>query len=390
MCLATHAIYENSVRRRGLDFFALAGDPHEILASDEGRRWQDAGGNPFRFSRGFMRVIRPLMEQVLTQCWNAGQGADAIIVSVLGLYAGYHIAEKLRVPLISAFYLPITPTRAFPSAMLPTEIAVSGGLNRWTHHLSNQLLGQPLRPALNRLRREILELPPISFWRMTREVFHEQRLILYGYSPSLLPKPPDWGDRIHVTGYWFLDRPSEWQPPTDLSDFLNAGKPPVYIGFGSMFIRDAEETTALIVRALAVSGQRGVLLTGRNGLSRANLPDYVFDIVSIPHDWLFPRMAAIVYHGGAGTTGAALRAGVPSVTVPFFGDQPFWGRQIFRLGVGTRPIPRERLTTERLADAIRVAISDRDMRGRAAALGQRICVEDGVARAVDAFQRQWR
>ena len=115
-------------------------------------------------------------------------------------------------PLISAFYLPITPTRAIPSAMLPTEIAVSGGLNRWTHHLSNQLLGQPLRPALNRLRREILELPPISFWRMTREVFHEQRLILYGYSPSLLPKPPDWGDRIHVTWYWFLDRPSEWQP----------------------------------------------------------------------------------------------------------------------------------------------------------------------------------
>jgi len=148
-----------------------------------------------------------------------------------------------------------------------------------------------------------------------------------------------------------------------------------------------EETTALIVQALARAGQRGVLLSGWGALQVSALPGTIFMLGTIPFSWLFPRMAAIVHHGGAGTTGAALRAGAPSLVVPFFADQPFWGRRVSELGVGPRPISQGQLTVERLAEAIGTMVSDEAMRGRAAALGARIRGEDGVACAVDVLEQ---
>jgi UDP:flavonoid glycosyltransferase YjiC (YdhE family) len=387
--LATHAHYEASARSHGLDFFPLPGDSRAILASDAGRRWQDTGRNVFRFVRGFLHVAEPLMTQVLAQCWLACRDAELIIASVLGFLPSYQVAEKLGVPLVPAFYVPLSPTRAFPTVMLARDPALGGTFNRWTHLVAGQLLWEPLRPALNRLRREVLDLAPLASRRVTREFFAERWQILYGYSPAVLPKPADWGDRIHVTGYWFLDRPSAWQPPPGLVEFLGAGPPPVYVGFGSMQPPNAAAKTALVVRALAAAKKRGVLLTGRGGLRSDELPDGVFGVESVPHDWLFPRVEAAVHHGGAGTTAAALRAGIPSVVVPFFADQPFWGWQLARLGVAPRPIPHRRLTAQRLADAIRAATSERDVKQRAAALGASIRADDGVARAVEAIRRHW-
>jgi len=387
--LATHAHYEAVARSRGLDFFPLAGDSHEILGSDAGRRWQGTGRNVLRFWLGFIRIVEPLMSQVLTQCWHACQDAEVIIASLLGFPASYHVAEKLRVPLVPAFYLPLSPTRAFPSVMLAMDPALGGTFNRWTHLMAGQLLWEPLRPVLNRLRREVLDLAPLGFRRVTSEFFAERWPILYGYSPAVLPKPVDWGDRIHVTGYWFLDRPPAWQPPPGLIEFLEAGPPPVYVGFGSMQLPNAAAKTELVGRALAATGRRGVLLTGRSGLRKDRLPDNVFGVESVPHDWLFPRVEAAVHHGGAGTTAAALRAGIPSVVVPFFADQPFWGWHLARLHVAPSPIPHRRLTFERLADAIHVATSDRDMKHRAAALGARIQADNGVARAVEAVRHHF-
>jgi UDP:flavonoid glycosyltransferase YjiC (YdhE family) len=206
--------------------------------------------------------------------------------------------------------------------------------------------------------------------------------MLYCYSPAVVPKPPDWGEHAHVTGYWFLDHPPDWQPPADLVDFLESGPPPIYVGLGSISSRDPEKTSRIVLDSLRQAGQRGVIATGWGGLSQSDLPDEVFVTEAVPHDWLFPRMAAVVHHGGAGTTGAGLRASVPSIIVPVSNDQPFWGRRVKALGAGPAPIPRKRLTADRLAHAICVAVTDEAIRKRAAELGETIRAEDGVANAV--------
>jgi sterol 3beta-glucosyltransferase len=191
-----------------------------------------------------------------------------------------------------------------------------------------------------------------------------------------------WSEHARVTGYWFLDHPPDWQPPADLVDFLESGPPPIYIGFGSLKSRGAEKAGRIVLDALRQSGHRGVIAIGGGGLSESDLPDEVFAVGSVPHDWLFPRMAAVVHHGGAGTTGAELRAGVPSVIVPVTNDQPFWGRRVRALGVGPAPIPRRRLTADRLARAICIAVTDESIRKRGAELGETIRAEDGVGNAV--------
>lgn len=190
------------------------------------------------------------------------------------------------------------------------------------------------------------------------------------------------GEWIQVTGYWFLDRPAGWQPTAELVDFIEAGPPPVYVGFGSMNNREAEVMARTVVDALAMAKQRAVIATGWGSLGDAALPETVFKVDAVPHDWLFPRMAAVVHHGGAGTTAEGLRAGVPSVIVPFIVDQPFWGARIRALGVGPDPIPLRRLTAGRLAQAIRSAATDPGMRQRARHLGAALRAEDGLACAV--------
>jgi UDP:flavonoid glycosyltransferase YjiC (YdhE family) len=155
-----------------------------------------------------------------------------------------------------------------------------------------------------------------------------------------------------------------------------------------MASRDAEATLNLVLKALELSGQRGVLLSGWAGIGKGRtLPEHVFSAESLPHSWLFPRMAAVVHHGGAGTTGAGLRSGVPSILIPLAADQPSWARQVSALGAGPAPLPFQTLTAERLADAIREAVTNPAMRQRAAELGRRIQAEDGLGQTIALFMR---
>ena len=180
---------------------------------------------------------------------------------------------------------------------------------------------------------------------------------------------------------WFMDE-EPYTPPAALADFLDGGPPPVYVGFGSMTGNDPERLTRITLEALRLSGRRGVLLSGWAGLADGELPDAVLRLDAAPHDWLFPRMAAVVHHGGVGTTHTGLRAGIPNVIVPFFGDQPFWGDRVHALGAGPRPVGQEDLTAERLAEAITAATDDETMGVQAAEVGRRIQAEDGVGEAV--------
>jgi len=291
------------------------------------------------------------------------------------------IAERLHIPAIAAALQPVDVTGDFP-CLLVTHRNLGKMLNRWTYLTVWQGVWLLIRPLLNAWRRERLNLPPLSMAYFPWQWDKTCPPIMYGFSPQVIPKPADWGVHITVTGYWFLEETDHWQPPTALIDFLESGPPPVYIGFGSMSTRNPEEMTALVLQALARTKQRGLLLTGWGGLSQSDLPDHVFKIEYAPHDWLFPRMAAVVHHGGAGTTGAGLRAGVPNIVIPFLVDQPFWGKRVAALGAGPQPILRKKLTVDRLAAAMTTAVTDTAMRRRAAVIGEHIRAENGVANAV--------
>lgn len=209
---------------------------------------------------------------------------------------------------------------------------------------------------------------------------------LYGYSRHVLPKPSDWKPDVAVTGYWFLDSP-DWSPDADLAAFLSAGEPPIYVGFGSMPGSDPERLTALVVEGLRRAGKRGLLATVGGALGHVGESEHVRVIAGAPHDKLFPLMGATLHHGGAGTTGAALRAGKPTAICPFFGDQPFWARRMVALGVGPQPLDKRKMTAYDLAAAFR-AMDDPGMRARAADLGAAISAEDGVASAVEVIERR--
>jgi len=382
--LATHANFEGIARAQGLEFFLLEGNPREMIETEAGQALMETGPNIVTHVRQLKSMANTMIQQVLSDSWKACQGTDAIIHSAFG-FGGFYIAKKLGVPSIAAYIMPFTRTRTFPSVTMP-QFRLGGFYNWYSHIFFEQLFWQTFRSSIEKWIQESLGLPRPSFMGDFGTMHKRGYPIVYGYSPTVVPKPPDWGERIHVTGYWFLERQTDWQPPPDLVDFLQSGPPPVYVGFGSMSNRNPEEVTEIVLKALERCKQRGILLTGWGGLSKSELPAYVYRIESIPFDWLFPQMAAVVHHGGAGTTAACLRAGIPSIIVPFFADQPFWGERVYRLGAGPKPIPRKQLTEERLAGAINTVLGDRRMRKQVEAVGERIRAEDGVARAVDAIR----
>jgi UDP:flavonoid glycosyltransferase YjiC (YdhE family) len=386
--IVAHPGFESLVRGCGLDFASVAGDPRELADNRQVRALLDDGRNVFRWWRTFTDVDAPLMRQRLRDCWEACQDADVIIVSILPYLFGYAIAKKLQVPLVRAFYFPVSPTRSYPVDFVPKWLPLSERFNLASYHAQRQLLWQLARPWVAGACREVLGPETLPRLEPFGELDRQQQLLLYCYSGEVAPPPPDWGSWIDVTGYWFLDRSADWTPPPALVAFLDDGPPPVYIGgFGSMTNRDPTELARTVVGALALTGQRAMVLTGWGGLRPSELPRDIFAIDWVPFDWLLPRVAAVVHHGGAGTTAASLRAGVPTVIVPFFLDQFFWGRRVFELGVGPQPIRRKHLKMEALAEAIRLATTDGEMHKRAAALGERIRAEDGVARAVTTFER---
>jgi sterol 3beta-glucosyltransferase len=381
--LATSADFEPFVCQYGLDFAPIAGGIRQLLETDAGCRVLNTAGRPVRMLRGIARLVRlaePLIDQIVRDVNRACQGADRVIAASLLYYYGDYIAQIAKAPVYLGSTGPKAPTRAFQQIWFPdlSKLPIGAGrYNLLTHRLAGRLLRQFRAPLLAQPWRK-------AFGEPLPAKLPKRRLpTLYCYSTAVIPKPADWGDDQHITGYWFLESGPDWQPPADLVDFIRSGPPPVCIGFGSMNCGRPDELTRIVLQALERSGQRGILLTGWGGVWAVDVPDDVFVAGVIPYAWLFPQAAAVVHHGGAGTTAECLRAGVPSVNVPFFADQPFWAQRVCALGVGPRPVPRNKLSAERLAEAITAAVGDADMRRRAAALGRRIRAENGVQRAIE-------
>lgn len=381
--VATFENFGKMVAGHGLDFHPIRGDSQSILSAGGGVALAESGQNVIRAWLTVMRSFGVLAASYARDLSPPGLWETDVILNQLpgGLY-GYDLAEKLDRPMFMAAVMPLTRTRAFPMLAFPPLFSALPGYNALSYRVAEQLVWQWYRPTINRWRQETLGLPKQSLWGSFGEAGTARIPVLNGFSPHVVPRPPDWGEHVHVTGYWFPEE-EDWQPPEALRRFIEGGAPPVFIGFGSMPVRNPARTTAIILEALKRSGLRGILHAGWARIGHDDLPDSVFNIDYAPYGWLFPKMAAVVHHGGSGTTAFGLRAGVPSLIVPFLFDQFYWGRRIVALGVGPQPIPHRKLSAAGLAEALTVAATDPAMRRRAAALGEQIRAEDGVKRTLE-------
>ncbi|WP_119727971.1 glycosyltransferase [Thermomonospora amylolytica] len=376
------ARYAALIGAAGLEAASLSIDPGDVLNTEEGQRLLAGGRNPVRFLRNFRRILGPLAERLLGEILRAAEDADFVLAPTAGAL-GEHLAEHLGVPSALIHYQPSHPTRAFPHPLLPQARYLGRRGNELSFRLVDQIAWQLARTFLNDWRRSSLGLPPMSLRGPMHRLRREGRPALCCFSPVLVPRPPDWPENVHVTGYWFLDEPA-YRPPEELASFLSAGPAPVYVGFGSMVPSDPVETHDLVVAALRAARVRGVV----QGDPKHELPgsDDVLVVEDVPHSWLFPHMAAVVHHGGAGTTATGLRYGIPTLVCPFFGDQPYWGERVAAMSAGPAPIPFRSLTVAGLADAIRQALKDPAIQTGAYRVGDRLTYEKGTAKAADIIE----
>ncbi|THV12440.1 glycosyltransferase [Rhizobium rhizophilum] len=370
--LAAPVQFQGLVERHRIPYVALPGEFLALLDTPEGKA-AIAGGKDFSGGLKLLKHIRPLMMQLFDQEWQAiwSFRPDIIVYHPKSLVSP-DMARALGIPHVLASPVPgLTPTNAFPSPLLP--FSSLGPFNRLSHVLALKVVGLIFGRDLKTWRARVFGTPADRALAPAGTI--------YAYSPAVLPKPDDWSSDVLVSGYWFLDEP-DWAPDPVLARFLDDGPPPVYFGFGSMPGLHPEAVTNMILQALMMSGKRGVLASGGGAIGTGQTEERALFLAAAPHDRLFPYMHAIVHHGGAGTTAAGLRAGLPTQIIPFFGDQLFWGRKVAELGAGPPPLERAKLSAKTLAKAL-AALDDPVMRARARALSDAIRLDPGVEAAVD-------
>jgi UDP:flavonoid glycosyltransferase YjiC (YdhE family) len=407
--LATHGTFKKFVEENGLEFFDIGGDPAELMAFMVKNPGLIPGMKSIR--AGDIGKRKKGMAEIVRGCWRScadqsEAGADdeqddkdknttnpkpfvahAIIANPPS-FAHIHCAEKLGIPLHLMFTMPWSPTSEFPQpiANIKSLQTSGGGANKLSYTIVEMMTWEGLGSVINNFREESLDLPELSQAAATTAIHRLRIPYTYCWSPALIPKPKDWGRHIDIAGFYFLPLGSNYQPENDLAEFLAAGPPPVYIGFGSIVVDDPNAMTKMMFEAVAKTGQRALVSKGWGGLGGDELgkPDDVFMLGNCPHDWLFKQVSCVVHHGGAGTTAAGIASGRPTVIVPFFGDQPFWGAMVARAGAGPKPIPYKDLTADALAEAITFALKSETL-DRAKELGERIRDETGAETGAAAF-----
>lgn len=361
----------SSARDLNVTHAPLAGDIRGALQAGSGISSVVAGKNNLNATaQTLARLANENADAWMGQVLDAAAGSNGLIVAGLAAFIGFSAAEKLRIPVIGAGMIPLTPTSAFPSPFLPPR-SMPRWLNRFSYRLVAEVLWQAFRTATNAARAKVGLRPGHKLW--------SGHPMLYGISPTLLPEPADWPNNAWMCGQWV--RPvREWNAPQSLRDFLAAGEAPLYVGFGSMAGFDQRGLLDAVVAA--VGGQRAVFYPGWHDADALNLPPNFCVIGDTPHDWLFPHTSMVIHHGGSGTTHSAARAGVPSVVLPFAADQFFWAEQVHRQGIAPVAVSVQRLTAATLSRAIAAARTS-EMRERASLVGAKMRMEDGLAKAVE-------
>jgi len=420
--LATHATFQKFVEDAGLEFFSIGGDPAELMAFMVKNPGLMPGFDALK--NGEVSKRRRGIQEILLGCWRscieAGDGlgpppkrhpkgqpleeheydvpgnipkkpfvADVIIANPPS-FAHIHIAEKMGIPLHMMFTMPWTPTKAFPHPLANIQSANTDPVmtSYMSYALVEMMTWQGLGDVINRFREKALDLEPMSLIWAPGLLTRLRIPYTYCWSPALIPKPNDWGNTIDIAGFYFLNLASSFTPEPELAAFLAAGPPPVYIGFGSIVVDDPNALTSMIFDAVRMTGVRALVSKGWGGLGAdsMDMPEGVFMLGNVPHDWLFKQVAAVCHHGGAGTSAAGIQAGKPTIVVPFFGDQPFWGAMVKRAGAGPDPIPYKELTAEKLAEAIKHCLEPETL-ARAQELGGKIREEKGSEEGAKSFHR---
>ncbi|WP_369357155.1 glycosyltransferase [Streptomyces sp. cg2] len=389
VALATHDDFAPVVRAAGLDFRSLPADPRAAHPAD-----RDRAGTPTD-RRALIRRAAAFVEQLGTGLADAvSPDTELLLLSTTTAPLGWHLAEALDIPSVGAYLQPTAPTRAFSPVVGGGRSLGSWG-NRAAGRLSLRVVDR-LHTGAARALRTRLGLPPATPGAVRRRVEAANWPVLHGFSELLVPRPADWRPGLDITGYWWPHLAPDAQLPPALEDFLASGPPPVSVGFGSMTADDAERLSALAVRALRRAGLRGVLLSGNAALTTADSPSEDILTVSapVPHALLFPRVAAAVHHCGAGTSAAALRAGIPSVPVPFTADQPFWAARLASLGAATPALSFPTLTklplddaVARLATALTEATTAPSLRTHTRSAARHLATEDGPTPVLNALTR---
>lgn len=383
VAITTGINYENLVKSYNIDYSSYSIDINQMMQSKEIQSLLSK--NPFNYMKVIKEYVKPIFEKVYEETYQSAKSTDVILAHPKCMNASY-IAEKFNKPFIVCSTIPMyPPTKEFP--FVTVKARTLGPLNSLSYILF-QMQKVFFLSSINKWRKNVLGLPPVKVFSNPLSINGRPVPGMYCYSKHLLPKPAEWGDNINVTGFWFLDQETCWQPPEDLINFLNKGSTPLYAGFGSMIGKDPQRLTKEVIEGVRRSGQRCILATGWGGISRVDVPENIYVTDYIPHDWLFPKVMAVIHHGGAGTTAAGLRYGRPTIICPFMVDQFFWGHRVYEKGVGPEPLPQKNLTADKLASAINVVVHDKQIRENAKIIGEKINNEKGsevAARLIDEY-----
>lgn len=372
VAMAAYTPFEDMISGCGLRFRDL---PADLQLAAEGAEVSPVQGlAAFASPKGMRALGNDILSAV------ADEPADILLLSPFAEMVGHPLAEAKAIPSLGVRLQPLSATVQYPPSVMGAWSAGSFG-NRAAANAGAWLLDRVYAGVVAEFRRQ-LGLSRTSARRRRQQRTAAQWPVLHGYSPRVAPRPKDWRPGLEVAGYWWPATAGIWEPPTDLADFLAAGPPPVFVGFGSMMTTPirAEQLSDTIRRAAQLAGVRVIVQAGWASLDVAD--DHMLTIGDTPHDWLFPRVAAVAHHCGAGTTAAGIRAGLPTVALPAYGDGPFWARRIIELGICAATINQRKLTSQRLAEAMRIAVNDPHLRDNVRQISALISAEDGAAHVV--------
>lgn len=379
--IATFAKFKEYIESNGFEYSPLVGDAVEVIRLLIGEHVSS-----FEYFRNLGKLLNPVKKQFLSDIEKACRGMDAILYSLLGSVA-WHVADKYGIPCFRVSFCPIDPTGEFP-AMTAPMIPLGAPYNRLTFWIGDRLWSNVTRKLLNDWRIET-GLQKIGLFAFPYRYSHGKEIpTLYAYSSIISPKPHEYGNEKYITGFWINENKENYQPDKKLADFLNDGDKPIYIGFGSAVGGDFDQALSIVLESLKKTKQRAILSAGWGNLKGLELPETVLQVDYVPHNWLFERVSAVAHHGGAGTTGAGIRAKVPSIIIPFGGDQPFWGSRVYKLGIGPKPILRKKLNVNNFSNAIYQAANDRQMIEKAQKIGSMLNMENGVENAIQIIERK--
>ncbi len=378
--------FANLIQNHHVPFTPFDGNPTDLLIEQGDSTPMTLGTNPIRSlqaTQEFLRKARPLYRHMLHTAAEACRGSDLLIHGLPTLW-GAHIAEGLGIPAIRANLQPLTPTREFPSALLPFRFSLSGIGNWLSHWTVTQATWLSWRSEINHARHVDFGLAPAQLLDPTLKADSTQPLTLNAFSEIVVPRPKDWNEKQVITGYWRIKEETSERVNElgGVQRFIDSAKNPIAIGFGSP---GTQGYLSMLEEALNLADAQAVL-TLPEKYHREIKSKNIFPIAYVPHDWLYKRVKAAIHHGGAGTTSASLHAGIPTITMPLAIDQFFWGERIQKLGVGLS-IPQRKLNAENLAQAITEALHNKEMQTQAKIISEALNKEDGITVAVSQIRK---